>query len=107
MEELLKPGRDVRGIIKVFEFDKSIRSITDLKEGMILPGVINNITHFGAFVDMGIKQGGLIHKSQLTEEFTSDVASVVKLNQHVRVKVISVDVATKRIQLSMKGVEQQ
>lgn len=106
LDELRKPGRDVRGIIKVFEFDKSVRSINDLQEGMILPGVITNLTNFGAFVDIGIKQGGLVHISQLTDEFISEVSSVVKLNQHVKVKVLSVDVATKRIQLSMKGVSQ-
>jgi uncharacterized protein len=106
LDELRKPGRDVRGIIKVFEFDKTIRKISDLKEGMILPGIITNLTHFGAFVDIGIKQDGLVHVSQLTDAFTKDVAAVVKLNQQVKVKVLSVDEKSNRIQFSMKGVVQ-
>ncbi len=104
--ELKKPGRDPRKIIKVFEFDRNIRKIEDLKTEMILPGIINNITNFGAFVDIGIKENGLIHISNITEEFISNPADVLNLHQHVKVKVIDVDIARKRIQLSMIGVEQ-
>jgi uncharacterized protein len=106
LNELAKPGRDKRGVIKIFEFDKSIRQVSDLKEGMVLPGMVTNITNFGAFVDVGIKQDGLVHISQLRDGFTSDVAAVIKLNQHVNVKVLSVDETGKRIQFSMKGVQQ-
>jgi len=105
MAELEKPGRDPRKQIKVFEFDRSIRSIEDLKEGMILPGIVNNITNFGAFVDIGIKHNGLVHISNIANQFISNPADFVKLHQQVRVKVISVDVERGRIQLSMKDVE--
>lgn len=106
LEELDKPGRDPREIIKVFEFDKSIRSIDQLSEGKILPGIINNITNFGAFVDIGIKENGLVHISQLTNRFISDPTEVVSIHQHVQVKVLSVDKERKRIQLTMIDVPQ-
>lgn len=101
LKELEKPGLDPRKAAKVFEFDPNIKSIRDLKPGMILPGIVNNITAFGCFVDMGIKESGLVHISQLKEGFVSDVNEVVKLHQHVRVKVTEVDEARKRVQLSM------
>ena len=104
--ELQKPGRDPRKPVKVFEFDDKIFSIADLKEGMIIPGIVNNITKFGAFVDVGVKQSGLIHVSELAERFVSDPNEIVKLHQHVKVRVKEVDADRKRIQLSMKGVEQ-
>lgn len=105
-DELLKPGRDPRKPIKVFEFAEGIFSIDDLKEGMVLPGIVNNITKFGAFVDVGVKQSGLIHVSELADRFVSDPNEIVKLHQHLKVRVKEVDVARKRIQLSLKGVEQ-
>lgn len=101
LKELEKPGLDPRKAAKVFEFDPSVKKITDLKIGMILPGIVNNITAFGCFVDLGIKESGLVHISQLKDGFVSDVNEVVKLHQHVQVKVIEVDEARKRIQLSM------
>ncbi|MDH6254118.1 uncharacterized protein M2347_003845 [Chryseobacterium sp. H1D6B] len=101
IKELEKPGLDPRKAAKVFEFDPSVKKITDLKIGMILPGIVNNITAFGCFVDLGIKESGLVHISQLKEGFVSDVNEVVKLHQHVQVKVTEVDEARKRIQLSM------
>ncbi|MBN2637409.1 MAG: RNA-binding transcriptional accessory protein [Prolixibacteraceae bacterium] len=104
--ELLKPGRDPRKPIKVFEFADGIFSINDLHEGMILPGIVNNITKFGAFVDVGIKESGLVHISELADRFISDPNEVVKLHEHVKVRVKEIDVPRKRIQLSMKGVEQ-
>jgi protein Tex len=104
--ELLKPGRDPRKAVKVFEFTEGIFSIDDLKEGMIVSGIINNITNFGAFVDVGVKQSGLIHVSELAERFVSDPNEIIKLHQHVKVRVKEVDATRKRIQLSLKGVEQ-
>lgn len=101
LKELEKPGLDPRKAAKVFEFDPNVKKITDLKTGMILPGIVNNITAFGCFVDLGIKESGLVHISQLKEGFVSDVNEVVKLHQHVQVKVTEVDEARKRIQLSM------
>lgn len=101
LKELEKPGLDPRKAAKIFEFDPTIKSIKDLKTGMILPGIVNNITAFGCFVDIGIKENGLVHISQLKEGFVSDVNEVVKLHQHVRVKVTDVDEARKRVQLSM------
>ena len=101
LKELEKPGLDPRKAAKVFEFDPSVKSIKNLKAGMILPGIVNNITAFGCFVDVGIKESGLVHISQLKEGFVSDVNEVVKLHQHVQVKVTEVDEARKRIQLSM------
>jgi uncharacterized protein len=102
MEELEKPGRDPRQTIKVFEFAKDVFSIEDLKPGMVVPGIVTNITNFGAFVDVGVKQDGLVHISQTADRYISNPADVVKLHQHVEVKVLEVDVARKRIQLSMK-----
>ena len=101
LKELEKPGLDPRKSAKVFEFDPNVRTIKDLKTGMILPGIVNNITAFGCFVDVGIKESGLVHISQLKEGFVSDVNEVVKLHQHVQVKVVEVDEARKRIQLTM------
>ena len=102
LAELEKPGRDPRRAIKVFEFAKDVRSIEDLKPGQKIPGIVNNVTNFGAFVDIGIKQKGLIHVSQLADRFVSDPNEIVKLNQHLEVRVLSVDVARNRIQLSLK-----
>lgn len=101
VKELEKPGLDPRKAAKIFEFDPSVKKITDLKIGMILPGIVNNITAFGCFVDLGIKESGLVHISQLKDGFVSDVNEVVKLHQHVQVKVTDIDEARKRIQLSM------
>lgn len=105
LKELEKPGRDPRNTIKIFEFDKTIYKIDDLAEGMILPGIVTNVTNFGAFVDIGIKENGLIHISQLADEFISDPSSVVSVHQQLMVKIISVDSERKRIQLSLKGIE--
>ena len=101
LKELEKPGLDPRKAAKVFEFDPNVRTIKDLKAGMILPGIVNNITAFGCFVDIGTKESGLVHISQLKAGFVSDVNEVVKLHQHVQVKVVEVDEARKRIQLTM------
>jgi uncharacterized protein len=100
--ELEKPGRDPRSVIKFFEFSPDVRTIDDLRPGMRLPGIVTNITNFGAFVDIGVKQDGLVHISQLADRFVSNPNEVVKLHQHVEVKVLDVDVARRRIQLSMK-----
>ncbi len=104
LQELEKPGRDPRSKVQTLEFDPSIRLITDLKEGMILPGIVTNITNFGCFVDIGIKENGLVHISELADRYVSNVAEVVSLHQHVKVKILSVDHERKRIQLSMKGL---
>ncbi len=104
--ELLKPGRDPRKPIKVFEFAEGIFSINDLREDMVLPGIVNNITNFGAFVDVGVKESGLIHVSEMADRFISDPNEIVKLQEHIMVRVKEIDVARKRIQLSLKGVEQ-
>ena len=101
LKELEKPGLDPRKAAKIFEFDPNVKKISDLKVGMILPGIVNNITAFGCFVDLGIKESGLVHISQLKEGFVSDVNEVVKLHQHVQVRVTEVDEQRKRIQLSM------
>lgn len=101
LKELEKPGLDPRKAAKIFEFDPNVRSISDLKTDMILPGIVNNITAFGCFVDLGIKESGLVHISQLKEGYVSDVNEVVKMHQHVQVKVVEVDEARKRIQLTM------
>jgi uncharacterized protein len=101
MAELEKPGRDPRQAIKVFEFDKNVKTIDDLKEGMVLPGIVTNITNFGCFVDVGIKENGLVHVSQLCREFVSDPTTIVNIHQHVQVKVLSIDYDRKRIQLTM------
>jgi len=106
IQELSKPGRDPRKAIKVFEFAEGIYKIDDLVPGMVLPGIVTNITNFGAFVDVGVKQDGLVHISQMANKFISNPNDVVKLHQHVKVKVTEVDVARKRIQLTMKDVEQ-
>ncbi len=102
MQELEKPGLDPRGKAEVFSFSEVINEITDLKPGMRLPGIITNITKFGAFVDIGIKENGLLHISQITERFIKDPAEVLKLDQKVIVRVVNIDVERKRIQLSMK-----
>ncbi len=104
LNELSKPGRDPRTAIQVFEFSKDVFKIGDVKAGMTLPGIVTNITNFGCFVDIGVKQDGLVHISQLANRFVSDPNEVVKLNQHVKVKVLEVDAARKRIQLTMKDV---
>ncbi len=101
-KELEKPGLDPRKAAAVFEFDPSVKSINDLRTGMVLPGIVNNITNFGCFVDIGIKESGLIHISQLSAGFVSDVNSVVKLHQHIKVKVLEVDEQRRRIQLSLE-----
>ena len=101
MSELEKPGRDPRQAIKVFEFDKNVKTIDDLKEGMILPGIVTNITNFGCFVDVGIKENGLVHVSQLCRQYVTDPTTIVKIHQHVEVKVLSIDRERKRIQLTM------
>ena len=101
MEELEKPGRDPRQAIKVFEFDKNVKTIDDLKEGMVLPGIVTNITNFGCFVDVGIKENGLVHVSQLCHQFVSDPTTVVSIHQHVQVKVIGIDRERKRISMTM------
>jgi protein Tex len=101
IKELEKPGLDPRKSAKVFEFDANVKTIRDVKEGMVLPGIVNNITNFGCFVDIGIKESGLVHISQLKAGFVSDVNEVVKLHQHVQVKVTEVDEERKRIRLTM------
>lgn len=105
VDELGKVGRDPRGEAEVFQFDPNVRTISDLREGMILPGIVTNITNFGAFVDIGVKQDGLVHVSQMANRFVSDPNEVVKLQQQLRVKVTEVDEGRKRIQLSMKEIE--
>ena len=104
MEELDKPGRDPRQAIQVFSFDPTVKTIEDLKEGQILPGIVTNITNFGCFVDVGIKENGLVHISELADRFVSDPTQVVSIHQHVKVKVVSVDLVRKRVGLSMKGI---
>lgn len=104
MEELDKPGRDPRQTIQVFAFDPTVKTIEDLKEGQVLPGIVTNITNFGCFVDAGIKENGLVHISELADRFVSDPTQVVSIHQHVKVKVLSVDLSRKRVQLSMKGI---
>ena len=104
--ELEKPGRDPRGEVEVFEFDKNVHSLNDLIVGMELPGIVTNITNFGAFVDIGVHQDGLVHISQLSDRFVSDPTQVIRLHQHVRVRVVEVDMRRKRIGLSMKNIKQ-
>ena len=101
MAELEKPGRDPRQAIKVFEFDQHVKTIDDLKEGMVLPGIVTNITNFGCFVDVGIKENGLVHVSQLCRQFVSDPTTIVSIHQHVQVKVLSIDRERKRISMTM------
>ncbi len=105
--ELKKPGRDPRKSFQRFEFDQRVHHVEDLNEGMILPGIVTNITAFGAFVDVGVHQDGLVHISQLKDAYVSDPAEVVSLHQHVQVKVLSVDIARKRIALTMKGLQNE
>lgn len=104
MQELDKPGRDPRQQIQVFAFDPDVKTIADLKEGQVLPGIVTNITNFGCFVDVGIKENGLVHISEMADRYISDPTEVVSVHQHVQVKVLSVDSARKRVQLSMKGL---
>lgn len=104
MHELEKPGRDPREQIEEFEFDDTVQTINDLREGMELPGIVTNITNFGAFVDIGVHQDGLVHVSQLANRYVSDPTQVVRLHQHVRVRVLEVDLRRHRISLSMKGL---
>ena len=105
MKELDKPGRDPRQQIQVFEFDNDVKTLDDLREGMELPGIVTNITNFGCFVDIGIKENGLVHISQLADKFVSDPTSVVSIHQHVRVRVLGIDHERKRVQLTMKGMK--
>jgi uncharacterized protein len=104
MKELEKPGRDPREQIEEFEFAKGIETVDDLVEGMELPGIVTNITNFGAFVDIGVHQDGLVHISQLADRYVKDPNQVVKLHQHVRVRVLEVDRRRGRISLSMKNL---
>jgi uncharacterized protein len=104
VKELAKPGRDPRSIIKVFEFSSEIRSIEDVKVGMILPCIVTNITNFGAFVDIGIKQNGLIHVSQISDKRIEDPSQVLKLHQQLHAKVVNVDLERQRIGLSLRGI---
>ena len=106
LKELEKPGRDPREQIEEFRFAEGIESVDDLVEGMELPGIVTNITAFGAFVDIGVHQDGLVHISQLADKYVKDPNTVVKLHQHVRVRVLEVDQRRHRISLSMKGIEQ-
>ena len=104
MKELEKPGRDPREQIEEFEFAAGIESINDLSVGMVLPGIVTNITQFGAFVDIGVHQDGLVHISKLADKYVSSPADIVKLHQHVMVKVTEVDTRRNRISLTMRGV---
>ena len=106
LTELEKPGRDPRGEVEVFEFDKNIHTLNDLIVGMELPGIVTNITNFGVFVDIGVHQDGLVHISQLSDRFVTDPTQVIRLHQHVRVRVVEVDMHRKRIGLSMKNIKQ-
>lgn len=105
MKELDKPGRDPRSEIQEFSFNPDIHTIDDLQEGMVFPGIVTNITNFGCFVDVGIKENGLVHISELADRFVSNPADVVSIHQHVQVRVLSIDTTRKRVQLSMKGIE--
>jgi uncharacterized protein len=102
VKEIEKPGVDPREKATVFSFDKNIKKISDLRTGQLVPGIINNITNFGCFVDLGIKESGLIHISNLSDTFIKDVNTIVRLQQHVVVKVLEVDVIRKRIQLALE-----
>jgi uncharacterized protein len=104
-KELAKPGRDPRQSLKEFEFDKHVRKVEDLHEGMILSGIVSNITNFGAFVDVGVKQDGLVHISELADRFISDPNEVVHLHQQVKIKVLSIDIQRKRLAFSMKQID--
>ena len=102
MNELEKPGRDPREQIEEFAFDDNVHTVDDLIIGMILPGIVTNITNFGAFVDIGVHQDGLVHISQLADRYVNDPTQIVKLHQHVKVKVIEIDRKRNRISLSLK-----
>jgi uncharacterized protein len=102
-QELAKPGRDPRQKFELFEFSKEVHNIDDLRTGMKLPGIVTNITNFGAFVDIGVHQDGLVHVSQLADRFVKDPNEIVRLNQKVMVEVVDIDIPRKRIQLSMKS----
>ena len=104
LKELDKPGRDPRQRIEVFEFSKDIHSIDDLQEGMELPGIVTNITNFGCFVDIGIKEKGLVHISEISDRYINNLSEIIRIHQHVHVRILNVDKARKRIQLSMKRV---
>ena len=104
MQELEKPGRDPREQLEAFEFDPNVKEVDDLVEGMILPGIVTNITNFGAFVDIGVHQDGLVHVSQLANKYVKDPNDVIHLHQHVKVKVLQVDRRRNRISLTMKGI---
>jgi len=106
VNELAKPGRDPRNEFKVLQFDENVKSIDDLYEEMIIPGIVKNVTNFGAFIDIGIKQNGLVHISQIADKYVSNPADFLKVHQHVVVKIVSVDKDRGRIALSMKGVKQ-
>jgi protein Tex len=106
MEELDKPGRDPRKELEVFEFDKNVKEVSDLIEGMELNGIVTNITNFGTFVDIGVHQDGLVHISQLADKFVSDPTKIVRLHQHVKVRVLEIDKKRNRISLTMKGIKQ-
>lgn len=106
MKELEKPGLDPRGLAEVFSFDPDVRTMEDLHEGMVLNGIVSNITNFGAFVDIGVHEKGLVHISQLADKYISDPTTIVSLHQHLRVKVLSVDQSRKRISLTLIGVDQ-
>ena len=105
MKELEKPGRDPREQIEEFEFDPNVTCVDDLEEGMILPGIVTNITNFGVFVDIGVHQDGLVHISQLADRYVRAPNDVVKLHQHVTVKVREIDYRRNRISLTMKGIK--
>jgi uncharacterized protein len=102
MKELEKPGRDPRDTVRTFSFDRNVKEITDLHIGMLLPGIVTNITNFGCFVDIGIHEKGLVHISEMADKFVKDPTSIVALNQAVNVKVIGIDLPRKRISLSLK-----
>ena len=105
MSELSKPGRDPREKFEIFSFEEGINRIEDLKVGMNLPGIVTNITNFGAFVDIGVHQEGLVHKSELADKFVKNPTDIVKLHQRVSVAVLNVDLPRKRIALSMKSTQ--
>jgi len=105
MAELEKPGRDPREPLKTFQFDPTVHEISDLRPGMLLPGIVSNITNFGCFVDVGVHTKGLVHVSQMADKFVKDPTEIVALHQHVMVKVLEVDLARERVSLSMKGIQ--
>lgn len=107
MKELEKPGRDPREPLKAFAFDPTVHEVADLRPGMILPGIVTNITNFGAFVDVGVHTKGLVHVSQMADKFVKDPTQIVALHEHVMVKVLEVDVVRERISLSMKGLDRK